>query len=515
MPYATPTHLDDMTSASASCDHQVVKVVPDSYRYDLSHLTPIDRLPVELLIEIFVLCAMDPDFDGLAPITIHQVCRGWKDIVVDSPQVWQYPSLNDRRSQNAIRTQAQTWLSRSKNLLLDITIQVSNLDSLLSLLLPLLLHVGRWRRCTIKGKLNEDVDFTSFSYNGSIARFDSLNMTVRSPAELDDLTTHSSTFYTAPTHNPQLHSINVRLNVSSLPPAIASDSLRHLTIHENSIEVPSDPVGILSLLRSCRQLVVFHYFGYPHGPSYPEDEDMPAIVPLPNLRSLCVRSTCAVRTLLSYIHAPSLTELYLEHTNMEFDPDSVAPYPYEPEDGDSDDEAHDFSQSPWSDHATGMGLRSLITRSNPPLQVLTMDYADMRTKDFRWCFERLSTLQEFTIVASDMSDKVIAMLAPYRDVIPRGLDGDDEEDQEVAVVAHAPLRVRLPKLSVLELWNCQRLTGDHVVHALQARTRYTDQIADGVFCNRLTSVAIINCVDFLHRHAISLTPSLGNRLRIH
>ena len=94
-----------------------------------------------------------------------------------------------------------------------------------------------------------------------------------------------------------------------------------------------------------------------------------------------------------------------------------------------------------------------------------MDYADMRTKDFLWCFDHLRTLQEFRIVASDMSDKVIMMLAPYRRQSPQG----ELEDE---------LHVRMPKLSALELWNCQRLSGDAVVDALGARVQYTDKVAD-------------------------------------
>src|ERR1700683_1780689 len=60
----------------------------------------------------------------------------------------------------------------------------------------------------------------------------------------------------------------------------------------------------------------------------------------------------------------------------------------------------------------GMGLRKLITRSNPPLEVLDMDLSDMRSKDFTWCFDRLSTLRRFRITGSDMSDRVIDLFKP-------------------------------------------------------------------------------------------------------
>ena len=76
-----------------------------------------------------------------------------------------------------------------------------------------------------------------------------------------------------------------------------------------------------------------------------------------------------------------------------------------------------------------------------------------------------------------------------------------------------PLRVRMPKLSALELWNCQRLTGDAIVDALGARVRFTDNVTDRNAYARLSDVAVINCANFLPRHVMSLSPVLGTRLR--
>ena len=204
---------------------------------------------------------------------------------------------------------------------------------------------------------------------------------------------------------------------------------------------------------------------------------------------------------------------------MEFCLQHASAFTTEPEEGDSDDEACDFSQSPWSDHATGMGLRSLLRRSNPPLEVLEMDYADMRTKDFLWCFDHLETLSEFRIVASDMSDKVIQMLAPYRvSGRPRSVSSmSSDPDESLEFVNHAwalgEPRVRLPRLSALELWNCQRLTGNSIVATLGARARYTDQVPDRNTYSKLSEVAIVGCTDFLPHHADALRSVLGLRLR--
>jgi hypothetical protein len=327
----------------------------------------------------------------------------------------------------------------------------------------------------------------------------------------------------------------------------------------------------------------------------------PPVVPLLHLRSLVLHSTLCTRILLSYIHAPDLRELYLEHLNVDWkfpvhnpyfrreptsatssvsagwpssssssqltppvsavsssfppsrsssptfgglpmlsipspltppstlppspdldllSPDmlspnafspasslpsmrspvtplilSLEPFPdYEAEDGDSDDEFPDFSQSPYSDHATGMGVRALLRRSSPPLRVLEMDYADMRTKDFRWLFARVPSLEEFRIVASDMADRVVRLLAP------QGARGE----------------VVLPRMRSLELVNCHRLSGEAILEAVKGRVIVTDAAARAGVSEPvpLEDVAIVGCNNFLPEHGEELQELLGDRLRL-
>lgn len=375
------------------------------------------------------------------------------------------------------------------------------------------------------GTVEEDVDFGSFSADGSLALLDNLSITIQSPFDTDDAVvtpTHSretifdpgSPLHLGP-HTSRFHRVymNIELFRLPVPRYMSAVHLRSLVIREKSMQVVPDPVRFINFLSCFPELRVLHYIGFPHEPPPPKDRCPTHIARLPRLHTLVLHSTCAVRAILSHIDTPELTELYLEHTNMEFELHHAAAFTADPEEGDSEDESHDFSQSPWSDHATGMGLRSLLRRSKPPLEVLEMDYADMRTKDFLWCFDHLDTLQEFRIVASDMSDKVIAMLAPYR----TGVDAQatDMEVDEVPLVPSdtTALRVRLPRLSALELWNCQRLTGDAVVDALGARVRVTDNVVDRNAHAKLSDVAVINCANFLPRHVMSLSPLLGTRLR--
>lgn len=339
--------------------------------------------------------------------------------------------------------------------------------------------------------------------------------------------------------------------LSKLPSPLTLSPLRFVTlsVSESPLTLNVRPDDLLQFLTVCPELEFFSFTGSVSEPVItPEDiRRPPPIVSLPRLRSLVLHSTLATRILLSHIHTPALQELYLEHLNVDFDFPVLNPYlpppsrsptvsspspdvpPESPEigsdtsasgvmssptpteislpssshlafgfecaleDGDSDDEFSDFSQSPRSDHATGMGLRSLFGRSSPPLRVLEMDYADMRTKDFAWLFSRAESLTEFRIVASDMADRVIRMLAP-------DMDGT----------------VLLPKLRSLELINCHRLNGRAIVEAICERARMTDgPIIEGrtIDVHPLEDVAILRCADFTTNDGLELAEVLGERLR--
>jgi len=138
-----------------------------------------------------------------------------------------------------------------------------------------------------------------------------------------------------------------------------------------------------------------------------------------------------------------------------------------------------------------MGLRKLIQRSHPPLKVLEMDFSDMRTKDFHYIFDRMTHLEEFCIVASDMSDKVIQLLKPKF-----------SEDGTV--------HLRLPHLRILHLYNCPRLSGSAIVSALTARLTYTD---NNLGSQTLSEVAIVACDGLSSTHEAQLERLLHSRLQ--
>jgi hypothetical protein len=301
----------------------------------------------------------------------------------------------------------------------------------------------------------------------------------------------------APSHNPWVefpwkpnpweNTLAVNVNVSYLPDPSFIPSLHftYLDIHES---YPVSPVYLLEFLTALPAVECFKYKGWSWSDEgeISDDNHLP-VVELLQLRTLRLRTTCSTRAILSHLRTPMLTELRLEYLNVEFElPENHN------EDGDSEDEAHDYSQSPFSDHNTGMGLRTLINRCSPPLKVIDMDYSDMRTKDFEWCFDRLTELEMFRIVASDMSDNVMRLFKPYR----RG-DGDF-------------LFLRLPMLTSLELQYCRRLSGDAIVDTITTRLNVTDSLPGST----LTDVTLIGCEDLAFEHIHSLSTHLGSRLHL-
>jgi len=115
----------------------------------------------------------------------------------------------------------------------------------------------------------------------------------------------------------------------------------------------------------------------------------------------------------------------------------------------------------------------------------------MRTKDFRYVFDRLPCLEDFVIVGSDMSDKVVNLLRPV-----------------ACPDAETPSYVRLPHLRRLGLLNCLRMTGDAIVQAIQDRVAWTDVHTPAW---TLVDVDVASCSGVNQSHRSQLQQSLGNR----
>lgn len=493
-------------------------------------MSTIEDLPAELLIDIFEKCSWSAP---LSPLTLSLVCHMWNDILYTTPRVWQLISLQDVRDGRVVgidklQRQARIWLANSSPLPFDVTVDFQFHSQELSLAIISILIGGldRWKSCTfVRGKRKETMDISGIilsarahsDYTNSDssdedseseeqaerptlrtgrAVVDRLEVMVDEAVGLgqqsddedglnledsddsDDLEGKLPTFRRLRTG-----SIVLNYPVPSLPfpTQINPMAITVLTITEMGFS-PPNPIRLLQFLTAFPEMEILTFDGRALEPTYDED-DAPPVVTLPKLYELTIGSTCSIRMILSHLVVPALTRLYLQHLNT----DAIIPNQPTGEDGDSEDEAHDFSQSPSSDHATGMGLRTLQKRSNPPLRVLDMDYSDLRTKDFLFCFDHFPLLREFRIVASDMSDRVVEMLAPQ----------DSSSGRR---------GIRLPNLKELGLYHCQRLTGSAVVNTLRERVSFIDQSPIHPWMDH---VSVIGCAEVLPEHNLALSAIFG------
>ncbi|KAF8843231.1 hypothetical protein BDN67DRAFT_964599 [Paxillus ammoniavirescens] len=449
--------------------------------------TSVYSLPPELLIEIFVTASRSGG--PFTPLVLSRVSKLWREICIVSPRVWQLIIVNEsRRSISSVRAQAELWIARSAPLPFSIDVELADFERLLPIMSYFLPQISRWMDCKIS--FDGHTTHTSLSdLTLSAPRRVLHHLAVRLKAPFDeDGDDDDDIFFSCGTN--VFRHVSMKIIASNLPSAESINPLlfTSLDITETSFTHCVRSPELFKFLARCPNLEHF----YLHGVSYREDtfSTSPPVVALPRLHTLLLDLVCNQRSVLSHLYLPSLRELHLRHLNT----DSPLHGYHTEEEGDSDDEAHDFSQSPSSDHHTGMGLRKLMLRSRPPLEILDMDLSDMRTKDFRWVFDRLTHLKHFSIVGSDMSNDVVRLFRP--EPVKAGDSGGS-------------LRVRLPQLTTLKLFGCQELSGEALVEALSTRVRYTDVATPN---ETLTNVSISGCNQFTTTHGLELSWHLHNRL---
>ncbi|KDQ07802.1 hypothetical protein BOTBODRAFT_38483 [Botryobasidium botryosum FD-172 SS1] len=151
--------LDDSISAIERAVADAVKAIRDykesslvSLRRHRNSLTPIHRLPCEILSSIFLFVA--DDYSGVDypacnyPLTLLRVSYLWRQIALQSPRFWARPH------KFLPRALFETFLRRSKNALLDIFFKPQNkrqpmlgIQEYMELVSP---HISRWRSCSLQ-----------------------------------------------------------------------------------------------------------------------------------------------------------------------------------------------------------------------------------------------------------------------------------------------------------------------------------------------------------------------------
>jgi F-box-like len=72
-------------------------------------IAPVRRLPFEVLSEIFTVCS---EISHLAPVTITEVCRSWRGIILATPRAWLRIYLNNKEHRTYLNRYLNTFLAR-------------------------------------------------------------------------------------------------------------------------------------------------------------------------------------------------------------------------------------------------------------------------------------------------------------------------------------------------------------------------------------------------------------------
>ncbi|KAF8512687.1 hypothetical protein JB92DRAFT_3116893 [Gautieria morchelliformis] len=435
--------------------------------------SPIKILPLDLLAEIFEHCACA---ETSSPVLLSHVSTLWRHIATTTPSLWHTISYTISVTTHLVTSEKiRTWLARSGSFPLYISLDFARWprDAIsLATLDQLRTHSHHWGRWSVTATDYTIASIVFLYFMGSprydlLSRLDLkiLGPVQEEPEELAWLHMAGNRYERRlltemfarlmKVSAPRFTEFN--LTTDALPYELDPElqiglpHLRALRIFERDGRFMAIQAStVLHLLGKCPALESFAFRGTishvvdPHG--------VPAtMVSLPRLRELHVAQTCLQRTILTHLITPALQVLRLSWLNQ---PDRPDPFVDEDYMAETNEEPTEWSQSPYTDILTGLGIRSLICRGAPPIRVLDMDFADARSpKDFIWVFEHVPTLESFRIIGSDMSDKVLIALA-------------SKNNQG---------KWLCPRLASLELSRCDLITGRGVVTLAKGRNPCKDR----------------------------------------
>ena len=217
-----------------------------------SIVAPIQRIPLEVLSEIFIFCADSPSsnsepplkcFDVTqAPIQLSFVCNKWRRLAISMSQLWSSISLRGGREyvlssggrhtsyfRRSIRTDMlRTWLLRSGSSPLTLGIDATWLehDALTSCIAIMLPHSHRWRDVTLT--LDEEHWEMLLAVKGNLPQLERFNLDVMGdPSEGFDIPL--DIFEVAP----KLHTIMMQYNLDPSEWLLPWGQLRcfHFNLH--------------------------------------------------------------------------------------------------------------------------------------------------------------------------------------------------------------------------------------------------------------------------------------------
>ena len=269
--------------------------------YQKCLLSPIRRVPVEILQSIFLACLPEGFVEAdpyAAPLLLCQICKYWRDVALALPLLW--GSFKVRRS--SIGTcgpafpLAELWLERSKPMPLSICLPVDTergcdptLDDVRPLIRLFLQHLSRWksvhmclRDLIYHGHLLKDKVSTGLSMV-----LDNLELCFP-PDSVDD---------------PQMWDLGFGDLGNTVPMIWTSSSRLHtLTLNATAAQ------NVLQILKTCPNIRDCEFHIVDNQASVIPDEKLT----LPHLHTLNIRARISILNIISAITTPSLRILTIK-----------------------------------------------------------------------------------------------------------------------------------------------------------------------------------------------------------
>ncbi|KAJ7648197.1 hypothetical protein DFH06DRAFT_1476276 [Mycena polygramma] len=260
--------------------------VAESVRRHQAVISPIRRVPAELICEIFLLASSTDDGVNKPPWYLGHICRSWRDSALAYPALWISLTVDVDSSVSRTMSRLRAQLLRSAIGPLDIHWRCDH-PSLLDLLLP---HSTRWRNLCF-----DDCEFKDFewlqSVYGCLDRLQKVHVAI--PA---------ANRYAFP---------DVFLTARNLRAVMLTDGKFFLS---QTIAIPWEqishyhgtysPARQLEILRAAASTLVECVIGFT-GDDF--DDEPPHNLTLPNLRRLSSEYVA----ILPHLKAPILEELRL------------------------------------------------------------------------------------------------------------------------------------------------------------------------------------------------------------
>jgi hypothetical protein len=384
-----------------------------------SLLSPIRKLAPELLAEIFLHTLQEDPLTPeakTAPLLLLKVCRVWRIIALETPQLWASLSI-DHATGKHVQSIAN-WLSRSGSCPLSLC-TTGQSHPAIPIVELMGRYVHRWQHVTIHLPEGYDRNLNLDTPSPSLApHLKSIELVCSGRTVLPAI---AQQIWTVLASAPNLREISCDIN--PFPPDLR---FSWANLQKLSLLVDMSVAHCFQLLEQCPNVVEC---GFSSLKMTSEVRETYCLILLPRLRSLMVATDQNLKTFFDHLCMPALEELALESFSSSF-----AGFP-------------EWSQSAFLD---------MLCRSSCPLSRLQFYFMKLSSENLIACLQATEgSLVELTIHSA------FGLPMYVNDIVLRLLTHRND----------AEFRCLCPKLEVLSLLSCITCLNGTLADMVESRWR--------------------------------------------